>query len=46
MGTWKILIADPIAPEGVELLKKGAEVEVRTGLAPAHRAGCGQTITK
>src|SRR5512136_1351990 len=30
----KVLVADPIAPEGVEILKKSAEVDVKTGLKP------------
>ena len=30
----KVLVADPIAGEGVALLRRDAEVEVRTGLAP------------
>jgi D-3-phosphoglycerate dehydrogenase len=30
----KILVADPIAPEGVELLRSQAEVDVRRGLSP------------
>jgi D-3-phosphoglycerate dehydrogenase len=34
--TARVLVADPIAPEGVELLSRAAEVDVRTGLAPAE----------
>ena len=30
----RVLIADPIADEGVALLRQGADVDVRTGLAP------------
>ena len=30
----KVLVADPIAPEGIEILKKHAEVDVKTGLKP------------
>jgi len=30
----KILVADPIADDGVEILRREAEVDVRTGLAP------------
>ena len=30
----RILVSDPIAPEGVELLKQQADVEVRAGLKP------------
>ncbi|HWR70377.1 MAG TPA: hydroxyacid dehydrogenase, partial [Dehalococcoidia bacterium] len=30
----KVLVADPIAPEGIEILKKSAEVDVKTGLKP------------
>ncbi len=29
----KVLVADPIAPEGIEILKKVAEVDVKTGLS-------------
>lgn len=33
--TFRVLVCDPIAPDGVEALKRqGAEVEVRTGLTP------------
>jgi D-3-phosphoglycerate dehydrogenase len=32
----RILIADPIAQEGVDMLAAGADVDVRTGLAPAE----------
>lgn len=28
----KVLVADPIAPDGVEILRRGADVDVRTGL--------------
>jgi D-3-phosphoglycerate dehydrogenase len=31
----RILVSDSIAPEGLELLRAGAEVDVRTGLPPA-----------
>ena len=30
----RILVADPVAPEGVELLRSAGDVDVRTGLAP------------
>ncbi len=30
----KVLVADPIAPEGIEILKRHAEVDVKTGLKP------------
>ena len=30
----KVLVADPIAPEGIEILKKSADVDVKTGLKP------------
>src|SRR5512136_1946893 len=30
----KVLVADPIAPEGIEILKKQADVDVKTGLKP------------
>ncbi len=30
----RVLVADPIADEGVALLRQGADVDVRTGLAP------------
>src|SRR5688572_22433734 len=30
----RILVADPVAAEGVEMLRGVGEVEVRTGLAP------------
>ena len=30
----RVLVADPIAPEGIEILKKHAEVDVKTGLKP------------
>ena len=29
----KVLVADPIAPEGIEILKTVAEVDVKTGLS-------------
>ncbi|HYM14323.1 MAG TPA: phosphoglycerate dehydrogenase [Dehalococcoidia bacterium] len=32
--TKKILVADPIAPDGVAILRKEAEVDVRTGMTP------------
>lgn len=35
----KVLVADPIAPEGIEILKKSAEVDVRTGLKPEELLG-------
>ena len=31
---WKILVADPIAEEGIEALRAEAEVDVKTGLKP------------
>ncbi len=34
MATMKVLVADPIAQEGIELLKTRTEVDVRTGLSP------------
>ncbi len=34
----KVLVADPVAPEGVEILKKHAEVDVKTGLKPEELA--------
>ena len=33
---YQVLIADPIAQEGLDLLRKGAAVVVRTGLTPAE----------
>ena len=30
----KVLVADPIAKEGIEILKAGADVDVKTGLKP------------
>ena len=30
----RILVSDPLAPEGIELLKEQAEVDVKTGLKP------------
>ena len=30
----KILVADPIAQDGIDILKREAEVDVRTGLPP------------
>jgi D-3-phosphoglycerate dehydrogenase len=35
----RILIADPIASEGIELLRTHAEVDVRTGLKPEELVG-------
>ncbi|MBM3942467.1 MAG: phosphoglycerate dehydrogenase [SAR202 cluster bacterium] len=35
----KILVADPIAPEGVELLRSHAEVDVKHGLKPPELKG-------
>src|SRR4030042_5896587 len=32
----KVLVADPIASDGVELLRTQAEVDVKTGLSPAE----------
>ena len=32
----KILVADPIAQDGIDILMREAEVDVRTGLAPAE----------
>ena len=32
----KILVSDPIAPEGVELLSAKAEVDVKLGLKPSE----------
>jgi D-3-phosphoglycerate dehydrogenase len=32
----KILVADPIAADGIEILQREAEVDVRTGLSPAE----------
>ncbi len=34
----KVLVADPVAPEGVEILRKHAEVDVKTGLPPEELA--------
>lgn len=34
----KVLVADPVAPEGVEILKKHADVDVKTGLPPEELA--------
>ena len=34
----KVLVADPVAPEGVEILKKHADVDVKTGLKPEELA--------
>ena len=31
----RVLVADPIAPDGVDLLRRGADVDVRTGLPRA-----------
>jgi D-3-phosphoglycerate dehydrogenase len=36
---WKILVADSIADEGIDILRKAAEVDVRTGLKPEELAG-------
>ncbi len=35
----RILIADPIAPEGVDLLRSSAEVDVNTGMDPSELLG-------
>ena len=36
-GSMKILVADPVAKEGIESLKKaGAQVDVKTGMKPAE----------
>ena len=32
----RVLVSDPIGPEGVSLLQTGAEVDVKTGLKPAE----------
>ena len=32
----KVLVSDPIGPEGVSLLETGAEVDVKTGMKPAE----------
>ena len=32
----KVLVSDPIGPEGVSLLQTGAEVDVKTGMKPAE----------
>ncbi|HLE21948.1 MAG TPA: phosphoglycerate dehydrogenase, partial [Vicinamibacteria bacterium] len=34
----RILVADPISPEGIEILKGGASVDVRTGMGPEELA--------
>ncbi|MDQ2800150.1 MAG: phosphoglycerate dehydrogenase [Armatimonadota bacterium] len=34
----KVLVSDPIAPEGIEILKRVAEVDVKTGLSPDELA--------
>ena len=36
---YRILVADQISPEGIEILKGGAEVDVRTGMTPDELAG-------
>jgi D-3-phosphoglycerate dehydrogenase len=33
-GRPRVLVSDPVAPEGVDLIRKVAHVDVRTGLAP------------
>lgn len=35
----RVLVADPIAPEGIDLLRRGAEVDVRPGLSRAELVG-------
>ena len=35
----KILVADPIAQDGIDILKREAEVDVRTGLSPDELIG-------
>ncbi len=35
----KVLVADPIAPEGIALLRRHAQVDVRTGLGEADLCG-------
>jgi D-3-phosphoglycerate dehydrogenase len=35
----RILVADPIADDGVEILRRGAEVDVRTGMSPSELLG-------
>ena len=37
--SWRILVADAIADEGVDILRREAEVDVKTGLAPEELAG-------
>lgn len=32
----KVLVSDPIGPEGVALLQSGAEVDIKTGMKPAE----------
>ena len=32
----KVLVSDPIGPEGVSLLETGADVDVKTGMKPAE----------
>ena len=32
----KVLVADPIAQDGIDILSKEADVDVRTGMAPAE----------
>ncbi len=34
----RVLVADPVAPEGVEILRKHADVDVKTGLPPEELA--------
>ena len=37
--SWKILVADNIATEGIDVLKSGADVDVKLGLNPAELKG-------
>ena len=37
--SWKILVADSIADEGVDILRSQADVDVKTGLKPEELAG-------
>ena len=35
----KVLVSDPIAPEGIELLNSRTDVKVKTGLKPEELVG-------
>ncbi len=36
----RILIADPVSPEGIEMLRAAGEVDVRTGMSVDHLIAC------